>query len=220
MLKHLHFRIMLLLCALVAGVSSVWATAYNGVFNKITTSDDFTTGYYVVTSSESAATIKALGSTVDSNKRMPGQNVTISNGTITNPDNSIVWYITVSGTIITMKNVNTNTYLYQASTTSGKGMGLKAASANLTFTGYSTTSPVGFKFTLDGASCNIFKWNNGSAWFANYTGAYNASMTPVTLYKLEESSKTPNPSISGTTPYTFTTNVTITNDEDAEDATI
>ena len=170
---------------------ATWATAYSGTFKKITSTSDFTTGYYVVAASESASSNAdyALGNSVDANKRMTGVSVSISSGTtITNPDDAIVWYITVSstnsGTTFTMKNVSNNKFLYQTSTTSGKGMGLKDASTSLILSGYNTNSPIGFKFTLNGGSNYFFKYNSSSKWFANYANAYSTSMTPVRLFKL------------------------------------
>ena len=170
---------MLLLFALIAGSSSVWATAYTGTFNKITSANDFTTGYYVITGSGVA---KALGTEVNSNKRMPGQAVTITSDAITNPDEAVVWYVTRSTNTCTFQNVSNSKYLSQVSTTSGKGMGFSNSSVNIAFTEYNS----GFAFTLNGESNNIFKYNTGSDWFANYTGDYTASMTRVDMYKLEE----------------------------------
>ena len=168
---------------------------YQGTFSRISNVSDFVTGYYVVTPSQSALTTnKALGNTVDSNKRIAGVNVTISNNQIVNPVNTVVYYITVSTsgstTTCTFQNVNTGKYMYQASTTSGKGMGFSNDASSITLAGYNGSSPIGFKFTLNGTSNNVFKWNNGSSWYANYSGAYSTSMTPVELYKLESTPST------------------------------
>jgi hypothetical protein len=178
-MKKLLLKSMLLLCALIAGSSSVWATKYTGTFNQITSASDFTTGYYVITGS---GYDKALGTEINSNKRMPGQNVTISNNTITDPDETIVWYITRTSNTCTFQNVSNEKYLSQVSTTSGKGMGFSNTSVNITYSSYSS----GFAFTLNGASNNIFKYNSSSDWFANYTGDYTSSMTRVDLFKLHE----------------------------------
>lgn len=172
---------------------AVLGATYEGTFTKITSTSNFTTGYYVVAASESASSNAgyALGNTVDANKRMTGISVTITNGTtITNPSDAIVWYITVSETTITMKNVGDQKYLYQTGTTSGKGMGLNDNSINLTLAGYNAVSPIGFKITLNGASNNYFKYNASSKWFANYANDYTTSMTPVRLFKLTPSGYT------------------------------
>ena len=189
----------------------MWATTYTGTFTKITSTSDFTTGYYVVAASESASSNAgyALGNSVNSDKRMPGVSVTITNNntTISDPNDAIVWYITVSGTTITMQNVNNSKYLYQASTTSGKGMGLKNDSQNLTLAGYNSNSPIGFKFTLNGNSNNYFKYNASNKWFANYANDYTTSVTPVRLFKLQRA--TP-PTIGGTESFEGSQDVTIT----------
>ena len=178
MKKLTFWKSLFLLCALVVGNSSAWGATYTGTFTKITSQADFVTGYYVVTG---AGTAKALGSTVNNKNRIPAVNVTISSNSITNPDDAVVYYITRSSSTCTFKNVNTSKYMYQSSTTSGQGMAFKNASENITFTAYNN----GFEFTLNGASNNIFKYNNSSSWFANYTGNYDAGMLRVDLYKLE-----------------------------------
>ena len=210
-----HLKLFFALFAMLAlGVGNAWGATYTGDFVKITSVNELTTGYYVIVASESAsANSYAVGSTVNSNKRIGGVSVTIVNDKITNPDNKIVYYITKVGSKYTFQNVNTSKYLYQASTTSGKGMGFDTSSKEITCAGYSTNAPIGFKFTLNGASNNFFKWNNSSKWFANYANDYSASMAPVRLYKLAsaggEEPETPTPSISVTpASHTFaTTNV-------------
>jgi hypothetical protein len=148
---------------LALNVGNAWGATYTGDFVKITSVNELTTGYYVIVASESAsANSYAVGSTVNSNKRIEGVSVTIVNDKITNPDNKIVYYITKVGSKYTFQNVNTSKYLYQASTTSGKGMGFDTGSKEITCEGYSTNAPIGFKFTLNGASNNFFKWNNSS----------------------------------------------------------
>lgn len=169
----------------------MWGAAYSGTFNKITSASDLVTGYYVVVGSESATSNAdmAMGATVSSG-RMTGVAVTFDQTgktSITNPDNAIVWYVTVSGTTCTFKNMSTSTYLSNSSTTSGKGMSLAAASSNFTFDGYNTTSPIGFKFSSSQSSNNYIKYNTGSQWFSNYASGYSATMTPFRMYKLNES---------------------------------
>ena len=165
-------------------VANTRGATYTGTFRKITSTDSLQTGYYVITSSESAGSRKALGTTINSDKRATGQNVTISNDTIRNPDNTIVFLITKSSANYTFYNVNSSKYLYQASTTSGKGMGYNNSSYNFTLSGINSDSPKGFKFQMNGASNYMLKWNNGSSWFANYAdNGYSTTMAPVTLYR-------------------------------------
>lgn len=196
---------------LTMGVGNAWGAAVTGTFNKITSTDALTTGYYIIVGSEDATqkvsgkTVAnpnyALGNAVDGNKRVTGVSVTITSGTtISNPDETLVYLITKSSSNYTFLNVNTNKYLYQANTTSGKGMGFKEASANFTCAGYNSSSPHGFKFTLDGASYNIFKYQNQNKYFANYTGDYSTSMTPVRLYKAYRVTYDGNGNNGGTVP--------------------
>ena len=210
-----HLKLFFALFAMLAlGVGNAWAETYTGDFEKITSVNELTTGHYVIVASESSSNKNfAVGSTVNSNKRIEGVSVTISSDKISNPDDAIVYYVTKVGTKYTFQNVNTSKYLNQASTTSGKGMGFSADSKEITCAGYNTNSPIGFKFTLNGASNNFFKWNNSSKWFANYANDYSTTMAPVRLYKLATSGgdepETPTPSVSvSPTSHTFaTTNV-------------
>ena len=193
------------------GVGNGWGTAVTGTFNKITSTDALTTGYYIIVGSEDASqkvsgeTVAnpnyALGNAVDNNKRVTGVSVTITSGTtISNPDEALVYLITKSSSNYTFLNVNTNTYLYQAGTTNGKGMGFKDTSANFTCAGYNGSSPTGFKFTLDGASNNIFKYNNQYTYFSNYSGSYSTSATPVRLFKAYKVTYDGNGKTGGTVP--------------------
>lgn len=188
--------------------------SFTGTFTKITSTDDFETGYYVVVgkgvSSTDLTTRKAMSSTVNNNNRIVSTTVEPTNDIITNPDNTLVYYITVATsnniTTCTFKNMNTGTYMYQSSTTSGKGMGFSNNSYNITYVGYdSTNTYVGHKFTLNGDSNNIFKYNRDNQWFANYSGDYAANMEPVELYKCPAYTVTYNPvSESGTGTGTMT----------------
>ena len=169
---------LLLLC----GVCSAWGENHTGTFKKITSESDLTTGYYVVTGSGNSS---ALGATANSNNRIEGVSVTITDGAIVNPSTTVVYLITKNAEGYSFKNESTGQYMCQVGTTSGKSMGFKNEEINITLAGYNSASPVGFKFTLDGASNNYFKYNVSSGWFANYANGYTTSMTPVDLYKLE-----------------------------------
>ena len=179
-------RLLLVMFLTLTVSAEVWG--YTGTFEKITSTSQLTTGYYIIVASADA---KAVGNTVDSNKRIAGVDVTISNNNITNPDDAIVYYIAKSGDNYTFNNVGNGEYLYQASTTKGKGMGFTSESKNITCAGYNANSPEGFKFTLNGGSNNYFKWNKSSNWFANYSDDYTTSMTPVRLFKLTSSGTIP-----------------------------
>ena len=116
MTRKLTFLI-LALFALIAGPGWGQSRAhYLGTFEKITSADDFTTGYYVITGMD---VDKALGNTANSDKRIVGVSVSISNNTITNPSDVVVYYSTVDGTTCTFQNYNNRKYMYQVSNTSG-----------------------------------------------------------------------------------------------------
>ena len=195
-------RIRVLTTILVVIFVNVQVCAYTGTFTLITSTDDLTTGYYVVVASNSASTNnKAMGSTVTTG-RVEAVNVTISDNKIVNPDDAIVYYITKTSGEYIFQNQSTSKYLYQSSTTSGKGMNFQTSSTT-TFNdcSYQASSPVGFMFSSSKASNNYFKYNNSSVWFSNYTSGYSTSMTPVRLFKLAESCTSITPSLS----YTSTT---------------
>lgn len=189
--RLLPIRLVAVLCLLLTlSISKIWG--YTGTFSNYTNST-LIDGYYVVCGS---ATAKAMGNTVDGNKRIAGTAVTISSNNISNPADALVFLLEEGNTnVFTFYNYGNSKYLYQASTTSGKGMGFQASAANITLAGYNSSSPVGYKFTLNGASNNFLKWNNSSSWFANYANDYTTSMTPVRLFRLAKfRAKTTQPS--------------------------
>ena len=176
---------LLLTILLFVGVGTMWG--YTGTFKLVETYNSSTgieTGYYVITSSPSASTIKAMGTTLSSG-RATGQSVTISNKTITNPSDTIVWYIEKTGSTYSFKNVNDNKYIYQSSTSSGKGLNTSTTQqSSWSVNAFNSTSPIGFCFTSAQTSNNYLKWNNSSSWFSTYQSGYTTSMAPVALYKL------------------------------------
>lgn len=188
---------------LIISIGNAWGANVTGTFTKITSTSALTTGYYIIVASESASTNnKAVGASLTaSNNRIPGVTVTITSGTtISNPDEALVYLITKTNSNYTFYNVSTSKYMYQYSTTSGKGMGFRDASANITCAGYSADSPIGFQFTLDGASNNKLKWNNGNSWFANYANDYSTTMAPVRMFKAYKVTYDGNGKTGGTVP--------------------
>ena len=177
---------------LTVGIGTMWG--YTGTFKLVESYDSSTgleSGYYVITASPSASSIKAMGTTISSG-RATGQTVTISNKTITNPSDAIVWYIEKSETTYSFKNVNDNKYIYQSSTSKGKGLSTSTSKqSSWSINAYNSTSPVGFCFTSSQSSYKYLKWNNSSSWFANYDTGYSTTMAPVALYKLEASCTAP-----------------------------
>ena len=182
---------MVLTMLLIVGIGQAWG--YTGTFTLVESYNSSTgleNGYYVITASPSASSVKAMGTTISSG-RATGQPVSISNKTITNPSDAIVWYIEKSGSTYSFKNVNDNKYIYQSSTSSGKGLSTSTTKqSNWSINTYYLTSPVGFCFTSSQSSNNYLKWNNSSSWFSTYKSGYDTSMTPVALYKLNSATKT------------------------------
>ena len=185
--KGIRF-IALLTMLFTVGVGQMWG--YTGTFTLVESYNSSTgleSGYYVITASPSSSTIKAMGTTISSG-RATGQTVTISNKTITNPTDAIVWYIEKSGNTYSFKNVNDNNYIYQYSTTSGKGLAISTSKqSSWSINAYNSTSPIGFCFTSSQTSNNYLKWNNSSSWFSTYKSGYDVGMAPVALYKLAAS---------------------------------
>lgn len=183
--------VMVLTMLLIVGIGQAWG--YTGTFTLVESYNSSTgleNGYYVITASPSASTIKAMGTTISSG-RATGQTVSISNKTITNPADAIVWYIEKSGSTYSFKNVNDNKYIYQSSTSRGKGLNTSTTKqSSWSIETYNSTSPVGFRFTSSQTSNNYLKWNNSSSWFSTYQSGYSTSMAPVALYKLNSATKT------------------------------
>ena len=175
---------------------SAWAAPFTGTFTKITSTDDLTTGYYVIVGSESASNSDyAMGSTVKSGHINGVYLEEITDGTtITNPDNAIVYLITSVGpntyTFQTMLVPETDLYVYRVNNTSGGGLKIDPTYASyITCGGYDSESPIGFEFTFDGEGNNNklqFNSSVGALYFANYSGYYTTTSTPVRLFKLEE----------------------------------
>ena len=81
---------------------SVWAAPFTGTFTKITSTDDLTTGYYVIVGSESSAENAdyAMSCEIDNNNRVKVSYISITDGnTITDPSDEVVYYITKKGVI-------------------------------------------------------------------------------------------------------------------------
>ena len=118
-----------LLVLVCAGVGNVWGTATSGTFYKITATGNLTTGYYIIAASNNANANSdyVAGSSINSNKRLEGVDINLGTSatTITNPDDALVFLITKTTVdkvdYYTFLNVTNNKYLYQSSTTSGKG---------------------------------------------------------------------------------------------------
>ena len=166
-------KTMLLLCALVAGSSSVWAEDYELYSGTITEGDYviYYNGY-------------ALKNTV-SNSRFDNQSVTPSEDKIANPAAAIVWHIAKDGDYWTIYNAAVNKY---AGGNGSKNQGALLASvtnyAKWTVTG-TTTYEFENKGRAEGSSNTGNKWlrNNGANGWACYADATGGALS---LYKKVE----------------------------------
>ena len=176
-LLTLHHFAACLLMLFVLGVGNAWA--YTGTFTNYTSST-LIDGYYIIAASNSASASNYCVGTEVSSGRLTGQTLTTSN-----PGNNIVWIVEKESSGWTFNSVSATTkYIRQKGTTSGKSMEVNTTVGYFTLAGYNSNAPVGFKFTsADQNSNNIFKYNNSSKWFSNYTGAYANDMTPVRMFR-------------------------------------
>lgn len=178
-----------LVLVLTIGVGNAWGATYSGSFVNYT--GTLIDGYYLIVASNSASSNAnyAMGSTADSNKRIAGTSVTISSNTISNPNDQLVFLIesNAAGTGFCFKNYNTSNYVFYAANSSGKSLNYGTTAYYHTLSGYNSTSPVGYKFTIAGTAAgsnNVLKYNTSNKWFSGYSGAYSTSMTPVRLFRL------------------------------------
>lgn len=162
---------MLLLCALVAGSSSVWADDYALYSGSITEGD-----YVIVYSGV------AMENTVTSD-RFDYQSVTISENKISNPGAAIVWHIAASGDYWTIYNANVSKY---AASTGAKNKGQLLTSGTddkslWTVSGTSTYEFINKQNTANKVNANL-RYNSGYG-FACYASGTGGALS---LYKKVE----------------------------------
>ena len=198
-MKKLLQRTMLLLCALIAGSSSVWADDYELYSGTITEGD------YVIYYSG-----KAMKNSIASN-RLEYTAVTPSENKITDPDASIVWHIAASGNYWTIYNASVSKYA--ASTGSNNQAKLEGSVTDNSK--WTVTEPATGTYEFENlaranASSNN-KWlrNNGTYGFACYASGTGGALS---LYKKSAAAptKVSKPSISGYEAFLTSTEVSIT----------
>lgn len=169
-------------------VGSVTAGTFTGTFTKISSTDDLTTGYYIIAASENATLPDYAMSSTYKSGHIDGVSVSISEGTtITNPDSTIVFYFKKKNSNYTIQNVKTTWFVYQSSTASGTTT-YNLSGYNITCGGYRSDSPAGFILNLNqtSSSYRVLKFRSSSLFFSNYSASsYDADATPVRLFKLE-----------------------------------
>ena len=201
---------MLLLCALVGSIPSVWADTYT----KITSASDLEVGaeYLIV---NTAGTYAAGATSTTSTKYATTVAVTVSGSTITNPNSNVAVY-TLGGNATdgwTFYSSKDSKYLYW---TSGNSLNVNASVSNNSRWGV-TISNGSATISNKATTTRIIRFNSDR--FACYT---SSTGTLVSLYKKQTTvaGTTAAPTISGATPFVGTATVTITNNSSADGASI
>lgn len=184
MKKNYFLRTAILLIAMLCGVNAGWADTYT----KISTLDELTDGKYVI----------AYGTTCAMNNTNAGKyfnptDITPVDGSILNPDASIVWEIKTTETGSTISNGDIFVYC-----SGEKNVPAKAwADGDNKFYWTFTESDGEFIAKSVGSSTALYlKYNPSSPRFTTY----KSGQQDLTLYKLEESGKSnPNLAFSGIT---------------------
>lgn len=184
MKKNYFFRTAILLIAMLCGVNAGWADTYT----KISTLDELTDGKYVI----------AYGTTCAMNNTNAGKyfnptDITPVDGSILNPDASIVWEIKTTETGSTISNGDIFVYC-----SGEKNVPAKAwANGDNKFYWTFTESDGEFIAKSVGSSTALYlKYNPSSPRFTTY----KSGQQDLTLYKLEESGKSnPNLAFTGIT---------------------
>ena len=170
-------------------------------YAKITTTDDLTNGNYLIVA-YNGSTNYALKDAVKSSYYVDISEVSISDNTISAPDASIIWQVSVSGSTVTFYNADGSEYIY--SYTSGTHVNLGFTSNN---SGNSFTATVsGGAWTFQSTSTNYYIIYNNS--YKEFTVGNSASSYPISLYKQQQ---TPN------TYYTTITSCQCTVNVESED---
>ena len=199
MKQKLLLKTMLLLFALIAGSSSVWADDYELYSGTITEGD------YVIYYSG-----KAMKNSIASN-RLEYTAVTPSENKITDPDASIVWHIAASGDYWTIYNASVSKYA--ASTGSNNQAKLEGSVTDNSK--WTVTEPVTGTYEFENLarknaeSNNKWLRNNGTYGFACYASSTGGALS---LYKKSAAAptKVSKPSISGNEAFLTSTEVSIT----------
>ena len=184
MKKNYFLRTAILLIAMLCGVNAGWADTYT----KISTLDELTDGKYVI----------AYGTTCAMNNTNAGKyfnptDITPVDGSILNPDASIVWEIKTTETGSTISNGDIFVYC-----SGEKNVPAKAwADGDNKFYWTFTESDGEFIAKSVGSSTVLYlKYNPSSPRFTTY----KSGQQDLTLYKLEESGKSnPNLAFTGIT---------------------
>jgi len=205
MKKALLTKLMLLLCALIAGSSSVWA---DDTYAKVTNSSQVTVGSQIIFVCE------GNNQAMTSASNFPGTDVTISNSTITLGSTSTVCVMTVGGSAGAYTfTYDTNKQLSWAKnglstnqTSDSKNLWTIAENGSFTCNVASTVTDASTRTTV---RHNLTTGNNAT----NKFGCYTTSTGKVVCLYVKQSSapvtKVATPSISGPQHFLTSTQVTI-----------
>ena len=172
---------MLLLCALMAGSSSVWAASYTGTFTKCT--GTLTSGTYII-GDVSGTTVYAINNTVG-NSWIKYTETTVSSDKITNPDASLVWeYDATTGYIKSQDGTN---YLYWPGGGNKGGCGTTAYAHTITEQSISGN----YKVASSADDTRFLKINTTNEGYRYY----NNGTPSVCFFKLEAASGPVDPSV-------------------------
>jgi hypothetical protein len=148
----------------------------SGTFNKITSIDDLTDGYYVIANSGEAF---AMNNT-NAGSYFQHTAITPSSGSITDPSTAIVWEIKTDGAGRTVYNHSSAKYVsYSGSSNAAYAVDSVSDNARWTITYASNV----FTFANYAISTRMLQYNASSPRFACYTTAQQK----LVLYKLDDS---------------------------------
>lgn len=146
-----------------------------GVFEKITTLNDLTDGYYVV-----ARGTRGMSNTLDSSNLL-SQDITITDNTITNPSTNMVWKIETNGSGKVLYNEVVEQYVSSTSNSSNN----ISLSSTITDTERFTATIVStyFRFTNVGHTSRVLQKNTGASGPFRWYGT-SSNQHDLELYKL------------------------------------
>lgn len=165
----------------LSGVTNEMPEEYAGVgtFEKITSTDDLTDGYYVVAYNEFAMTNDGSGGAY-----LAEQDITsmLTDDIVTNPSVDLVWKIETNSEGTTLFNENIEKYISKGSGNTNLDLVDNVITDNQRYT-VSFTNDF-FKFESKAVSGRSIGYNTGAPRFAFYTGSSQQPVT-ITLYKLQ-----------------------------------
>lgn len=182
MKKNYFLRTAILLVALLSGASTGWAET----FTKISTLDELTDGKYIIAYGNTFAMKNEMNGS-----RIASTEITVMDNSVLNPDASIVWDITTTEKGKSISNGD----LYAGNSGDSNAASLGSFTAQKCEFTFSIVKDL-FRATNVQLSNRSLEFNSSGKYFA----CYKNTQLDLTLYKLEESSKSnPNLAFTGIT---------------------